>query len=203
MPPDHRLVRALATTDVAAAVPVIARAMCDNPLHAAAFGTDPDLRQVRLARMFEVALPTILRKGVVLGAFADAILIGIAGLVPPGRCRPSFKDKLALLPRIVPAIGRKDLARVVEWTRTWARYDLREPHWHLGPIAVDIERQRSGVGSLLMRECCARIDREHAVAYLETDRPASVAFYQRFGFETIRSLPVLDAPNWFMRRPAH
>jgi hypothetical protein len=51
-----------------------------------------------------------------------------------------------------------------------------------------------------MREYCARLDSARAVGYLETDKPANVTFYERFGFETIGSAPVLNTPNWFMRR---
>jgi hypothetical protein len=51
-----------------------------------------------------------------------------------------------------------------------------------------------------MSEYCARLDRARAVGYLETDKPTNVTFYERFGFETIGSAPVLNTPNWFMRR---
>jgi len=53
-----------------------------------------------------------------------------------------------------------------------------------------------------MTEYCARLDRVHATGYLETDKPSNVAFYERFGFETIGSAPVLETANWFMRRNA-
>ena len=40
------------------------------------------------------------------------------------------------------------------------------------------------------------------VAYLETDKPENVSFYQRFGFEVTEEAQVLGIPNWFMlRRP--
>jgi hypothetical protein len=54
-----------------------------------------------------------------------------------------------------------------------------------------------------MSEYCARLDRARAVGYLETDTPTNVTFYERFGFETIGSAPVLNTPNWFMRRAAY
>jgi hypothetical protein len=53
-----------------------------------------------------------------------------------------------------------------------------------------------------MQECCARLDRLHIAGYLETDKALNVRFYERFGFETIASAPVLDVPNWFMKRNA-
>jgi GNAT superfamily N-acetyltransferase len=174
--------------------------MRDNPLHIAALGDDPAARGIRLIRMFTVALPAILAKGVVLGAFDGGTLVGIAGMVPPGKCQASMKEKLSLLPRIVPAIGGGAFARVGRWMGTWAQHDPREPHWHLGPVAVDAHLQGRGIGGLLMTDYCARLDRFRAAGYLETDKPANVTFYERFGFETTGSVPVLNTPNWFMYR---
>ena len=196
------VIRELEAADLPPAVGIIARGMRDNPLHIAALGADAEARGARLTRMFTVALPMIVSKGIVLGASLDDTLIGIAGMVPPGRCQRSMKDKLTLLPRVFPAVGGGAFARIGRWMRTWAQHDLKEPHWHLGPVAVDAHLQGKGIGSLLMTEYCARLDRERAVGYLETDKAANVTFYERFGFETVGSAPVLNTPNWFMRRPA-
>ena len=194
------VVRELREADLPSAVGIVARGMRDNPLHIAALGDDADIRVDRLIQMFGAALPLIFAKGVLLGGFQDDTLVGIAGMVPPGKCQPSMKEKVTLLPRILPAIGGGAFARVGRWMGTWAQHDPAEPHWHLGPVAVDAHLQRRGIGSLLMREYCARLDRARAVGYLETDKPANVTFYERFGFETIGSAPVLNTPNWFMRR---
>lgn len=174
--------------------------MRDNPLHIAAFGEDVELRGRRLIRMFTVALPLIFSKGVVLGAFGEDTLAGIAGMVAPGHCQPSVTEKLTVMPRLVPAVGSRSLTRVGRWMAVWAQHDLRQPHWHLGPVAVDAHLQGTGIGTLLMKEYCARLDRAHVAGYLETDKASNVAFYEKFGFETITSAPVLNIPNWFMKR---
>lgn len=194
------IVRELTEADLPSAVGIVARGMRDNPLHVAAFGADADVRGNRLIRMFSVALPVIFSKGVLLGGFQGGTLVGIAGMVPPGKCQPSLTEKVTLVPRIFPAVGGSAFARVGRWMGTWAQHDPAEPHWHLGPVAVDAHLQRRGIGSLLMIESCARLDRARAVGYLETDKPTNVTFYERFGFETIGSAPVLNIPNWFMRR---
>ena len=194
------LVRGLEEGDLPSAVGIVARGMRDNPLHIAAFGTDAEQRGQRLIRMFTVALPLILAKGVVLGAFDGDTLVGIAGMIAPGQCQPSLAEKLAVMPRLVPAVGGGAFARIGKWTSTWARHDLPEPHWHLGPVAVDAHLQGTGIGTLLMTEYCARVDRAHVAGYLETDKAANVTFYERFGFQTIGSTPVLNTPNWFMKR---
>ncbi len=196
------LVRELNEADLPSAVGIVARGMRDNPLHIAALGSDTDTRGHRLIRMFTVALPLIFSKGVVLGAFDGATLVGIAGMVAPGQCQPSLAEKLALMPRMIPAVGGGAFARVGRWMGVWAQHDLKQPHWHLGPLAVDSHLQGSGIGTLLMKEYCARLDRAHATGYLETDKQPNVTFYERFGFETIGSTAVLNTPNWFMKRTA-
>jgi ribosomal protein S18 acetylase RimI-like enzyme len=195
-------VRELHEADLPSAVGIVARGMRDNPLHIAAFGEDVELRGQRLIRMFTVALPLIFSKGVVLGAFGEDTLAGIAGMVAPGHCQPSVAEKLTVMPRLVPAVGSRSLTRVGRWLAVWAQHDLRQPHWHLGPVAVDAHLQRTGIGTLLMKEYCARLDRAHVAGYLETDTATNVAFYEKFDFETITSAPVLNIPNWFMKRTA-
>jgi GNAT superfamily N-acetyltransferase len=196
------VVRELDEADLPSAVGIVARGMRDNPLHIAALGSDTETRGHRLIRMFTVALPLIFSKGIVLGAFDGATLVGIAGMVAPGRCQPSLAEKLALMPRMIPAVGGSAFARVGRWMGIWAQHDLKQPHWHLGPVAVDAHLQGSGIGTLLMKEYCARLDRAHAAGYLETDKPSNVTFYERFGFQTIGSAAVLNTPNWFMKRTA-
>jgi ribosomal protein S18 acetylase RimI-like enzyme len=195
-------VRELRPDDLAEAIAVVARGMRDNPLHVSALGYDSRTREQRLNRMFALALPMIFKKGVLLGACADHKLVGVAGMVPPGRCQPTFFENVTLLPRMIPAVGFSGFARAGRWLATWGKHDLPEPHWHLGPVAVDAHLQGQGIGTALMVEYCERLDHLAAVGYLETDKAKNVAFYEKFGFETVSEAPVLETPNWFMRRPA-
>ena len=51
-----------------------------------------------------------------------------------------------------------------------------------------------------MDRFCATVDAAGGVAYLETDKPENVGYYERFGFETVGEVDVLGVTNWFMRR---
>jgi len=195
-------VRELGRDRLSDAIAILSRGMRDNPLHVSALGYDTRTRAHRLNRMFALALPMILKKGVLLGAFVDNTLVGVAGMVPPGRCQPTLIENITLLPRMIPAIGFRAFARAGRWLATWGTHDLAEPHWHLGPVAVDAPFQGQGIGTALMEEYCARLDHLAAVGYLETDKAKNVAFYEKFGFRTVGEAPVLETPNWFMRRPA-
>src|SRR5215472_9006667 len=173
--------------------------MHDNPLDVRAFGGDAARRAHRMRRMFRIALPMIHRKGIVLGAFDGTVLVGIAASMPSTSCQPAVAEKLILAPRMLRAVGLVGFMRMLCWTQTWAARDDTQPHWHLGPVAVDADLQRRGIGSALMTEYCQRLDRARANAYLETDKAENTRFYTRFGFKIVGEGRVLKLPNWFMR----
>lgn len=77
-------------------------------------------------------------------------------------------------------------------------------HWHLPGIGVDPCRQGAGIGSLLLAHTLAEVDRDGAVAYLESSNPLNVVLYERFGFEVIAEIQAGDSPTiWPMLRPAN
>lgn len=131
----------------------------------------------------------------------DGEIVGLTGVAEPGTCQPTTTQRVRLLPAVA-GFGPRTAARVLAWTSAWARLDPAEPHVHLGPLAVDVTLQGRGIGSRIMAEHCRRLDVAHAVGYLETDKAENVAFYRKFGYEVIAEQPVLDVPNWFMRRSA-
>lgn len=197
-------VRELSAAETGRAAGVLARGMRDNPLHVQAFGPDPELREQTLTRMFQGVLPHYGPKGVILGAFSAATpetLVGVCGMVRPGRCQPGPGERLRLLPGLVAGSEAGGTARLLSWTGAWSRFDPPEPHWHLGPVGVERHLQGRGIGSALLRAFLARIAGERSAAYLETDKRENVRFYERFGFTVAIEAPVLGVPNWFMIRP--
>ncbi|MQA83924.1 MAG: GNAT family N-acetyltransferase [Streptosporangiales bacterium] len=192
-------VRDLRREEIPEAVVLIARGMRDNPLHLVAYGDDPERRvrcHARLIRgmfdVFSAQQPICATRG--------GTLVGVTGVAPPGACQPTATQRLRILPRVV-ALGPRSAGRTMTWTSAWARRDPDEPHVHLGPLAVDAHLQGQGIGSLIMREHCRRLDEADQVGYLETDKPENVHFYRRFGFEVLAEEAVIGVPNWFMRRP--
>lgn len=192
-------VRELGAGHLADAANVIGRGMRDNPLHVRAFGGDDDRRETVLARFFLPVLGQYLVKGAVLGAFDQGRLVGVCGMVQPGRCQPTIGEKLRLLPSVI-RVAPRSLIPILSWTREWARRDPGRAHWHLGPVAVDRDRQGRGIGTAMLAEFRRRVDAQGAVAYLETDKATNVTFYERHGFETSGQTSVIGVPNWFMIR---
>jgi ribosomal protein S18 acetylase RimI-like enzyme len=192
------IVRAYTPADHAEAVGVLARGMRDNPQHLAAFGDDPERRRRCLARLFDAMLRVTPQQPHC--AIADGVMVGVIGALPPGRCQPSMRERLRLFPAVA-ALGPSAARRVVSWTGRWADADIEEPHVHLGPVAVDLHLQGRGIGSRMMEAHCADVDAQGATAYLETDRPENVRFYERSGYEVIGEADVIGVHNWYMRRP--
>jgi ribosomal protein S18 acetylase RimI-like enzyme len=193
-------VRTLTRVEFGAAAPLVARSMRDNPVNVRAFGSDTERRERALAAFFRPVLQGARHRAVVLGAFRDGVLIGVAVTARPQRCQPTPFEKLGILPALLLQAPAGTTARVLGWTGEWARMDPHEAHWHLGPIAVDPAAQGQGVGGAMLRAICTLVDDGAELAYLETDKPENVRIYERFGFEVTAQSEVLGLANWFMSR---
>jgi len=82
-----------------------------------------------------------------------------------------------------------------------AKEHPREPHWYLALIGVDPAFQGSGVGTALLRPRLAACDETGVPAYLETQKPENVPYYERFGFK-VRTVVRHEGcpPLWTMWR---
>ena len=191
----------LNTVDISPVLSMVIASMRDNPQHIAAFGEDETIRQQRLSRLFGLMAtsPALQKHSVV--ALLDGRIVGVVGLAAPGECQPPASERLRMLPSLF-RLGFGPARRAMTWLGAWAKHDLPEPHWHVGPVAVAPDLQGQGIGSALMAQALEIVDAADGVAYLETDKDINVTFYQRQGFEVVAEDRVLDVPNWFMRRPA-
>lgn len=188
--------------EIDAVVAVFSRGMRDNPIHIAVYGPDPEVRRQKIERSFGSAARVLrLDQHMLVARNGDGAIVGACGMMPPGGCRPNLQQQLRLLPLILGS-GLSTALRTMRWLGAWTKADPDEPHWHVGPLAVDASLQGQGIGSRLMEVFCARMDEAGEDAYLETDKSINVTFYQRFGFEVVREQEVLGMPNWYMLRRA-
>ena len=195
-------IRILTPGELSAAAAVLARGMHDNPLHVKVFGAGPGHRARRLSRFLGHLAAHVQSNGDLLGAFVGGELVGVLGMMEPGRCRPAPMDMLRLAHAIMAGNSPATVLRIARWLSAWARNDPADPHWHIGPFAVSPAYRRRGIGRRLMMRCCARLDALAATAWLETDLASNAGFYETLGFVVTRHEPVLGVPNWFMLRPA-
>jgi ribosomal protein S18 acetylase RimI-like enzyme len=174
---------------------MLSRAFVTNPLHVAAFGAS----RLDRNRAFFLAGLAVMRGPTFVATDGDAI-VGLVHWVPSTHCQLSTTGKLQLVPTMIGGFGIRSTIKVASWLSAWATHDPKEPHVHLGPIGVDPKAQGQGIGRRLMEHYCDAVDRTSATGYLETDRPANVAFYRQFGFVTTEEITVLGVPNILMRR---
>jgi ribosomal protein S18 acetylase RimI-like enzyme len=190
-------VRELRRDELGFGAGVASRGLRDNPMTVAVLG-EPALRRERMTtRTYGSFLKHM--KHPPLAAWRDGYVVGVAGMAPPGTCQLSPMEVVRMLPATRPTRLR-DLTRTAHWLGEWEKKDPDRPHWHLGPVAVEGGMRGMGIGSRLMAAFVERMDGLGEAAYLETDKPENVRFYERFGFEVIDEELVLDTRNWFMLR---
>ncbi len=186
----------LSSDDAAAAARLATQALRDNPMYVAVYGRDPRRRERGLYVLNYSSL--VLGRAPHLCARQRGRLVGVLGLAPPGTPYPTLR---ALRPALLPFLrDLRSFARLSWQLNAWALHAPKEPYWHLGPVAVAPGLQGQGIGSRMMGALCAQLDASGESAYLETDKPENVTFYERFGFVVRDEAPVLGAATVFMYR---
>jgi ribosomal protein S18 acetylase RimI-like enzyme len=184
------------------AVELLARAFRDNPLNVAVIGSDDPERRLRAnAHGLRSLLPVAHAHGRVRALRTEgglaAVLIGVA----PG-AHPLPPAALAARLRCLLGQGLRVARRWAEVFETLAPLHPQGPHWYLGTLGVEPLQQGRGLGHRLLADWLAEVDRGPAGAYLETDRPENVAFYQRAGFVALGETRIFSVPVWRMYREA-
>ena len=202
MTPTHSLVlRLLRGDELEEAAQLVGRGMRDNPSNMTVFRVpDRERRSIAMGLFFVPVLKGIYRRGLILGAIRSNRLVGICGMARPGFCQPDVIEKIRVLPAAMIGNPITTPVRILNWVGEWARRDPSEPHWHLGPVAVEPILRGQGIGTAMLNAFCMVVDGTGAPAYLETDKRENVRLYQRFGFSIVESAEVLAVPNWFMLR---
>jgi len=163
------------------------------------------LRRRGLAIYWRAAVGALGERGLTLGVRReDGRLIGAAAFVRPG-CYPL--PAMAQLRQAGAAFWALVTrpAAIVAGTKYLLAIDQSHPHeplWYLQLLVVDPPAQRLGVGAALQEHVFRLADREQVPSYLETQKADNLAYYRRFGYETVDELhPVKKGPPlWTMRR---
>ena len=183
-----------AADQIAQAVGVTARALRDNP-STVAISSDP---QMRVELMYST-FAGMLAQGRVAGIVRGACVLGVAAANPPGYCVATMlPPEIRILD--TPSSDATDVERLLHMGSMLAAHDLLESHWHVGPVGVEPGFQGMGMGGAAMKLLCDEFDEEGRLAWLETDRPENLQFYNSLGFEVVEEIPLLTFRNWFMRR---
>jgi ribosomal protein S18 acetylase RimI-like enzyme len=186
----------LAPHELDCAAAVLGRGYRDTPLSVAIYSDDVERRLRSVERVMGRRIAAMEPPPLV--ARREGVIVGVCGLATPGACQLSTSERERAA---VPQGGASgSLVKLLEMAAEWDRHHPNEPHWHLGPVAVEPALQGNGIGGLMVERFCALVDADGGTAFLETDRPENVRFFERFGFVTAAEAEVIGVPNWFMRR---
>lgn len=193
-------VRAVTVEDNSEVSAVMARAFADDPLINWILPKE-SVRVPRMTKMMEVMVPRMLPLDNV-EMYTTADRAGLAQWQGPESWDVPARAMLPVMPRVVGILGLGAMSRYSKTMGALKKVHPKEPHWYLAGIGTDPPKQGTGVGSALVRHMLERCDAEKVPAYLETQKPRNVPWYERFGF---RVTGEIDLPGggphmWLMWR---
>ena len=183
------------------AAEVIVRSFHDDP-GAIHVEPDPDRRAdtVRPFFRFSARLAAAHGDGFVIGRPIAAVALISRQPVPTSQADPDVGAEALL--RAIPETARVRALAMVEEITGFHHELLGEPHWFVGFLATDPERQARGYGTRLLDEIHDIADQDRVPTWLTTFLARNVTFYEGRGYETVAERDYLDAFHvWAMRRP--
>lgn len=196
-------VRPMTRADVPAVAVATARAFEDDPLFAWIL-PDEATRVAKATALYRAMFKPFMKLDFVEMSTTSECS-GVAIWAGPEKWDPPSPAMLGAMPRILRAIGLGGVSKLMAAMNAMKEVHPKEPHWYLAGLATDPPYQRTGVGSALVNPVLERCDRERLGAYLETQKPENVPYYQRFGFRVTKEidLPKGGPRLWLMWRDAH
>lgn len=131
-------------------------------------------------------------------------MVGVALWVRPDGYPPPVRTQLRQSGGALRALAPRPAA-VRDGTKYLLALDKvhpRTPHWYLELLVVDPSVQRLGIGGLLQQAVLEEADRAGLPCHLETQNPANLPYYERYGYAVAEELsPVAGGPPlWTMWR---
>lgn len=189
-------VRLAGDADVEPAVRTLVKAFEDYPMTRA--GISPDGYLDRLAQYQRLFLSKIgLAQGKVwVTEDCSAVAVWTTPRTPSDVFAPLAGDFLE--------IAGERAAVAAQYEQAMGMFRPVSPVWFLAIAGVDPGRQGQGLGSAVIAPGLAAADEERSPAFLETQDPANVSFYESLGFEVLAELdlPHNGPKHWAMHRPA-
>lgn len=194
-------VEPLTGDELRSAVAATSRAFWPDPMFG--FFARDDVHEHRMLPHFiEAVMGDAHRHGEVDAVRRNGRVVGTASWLGPGGMPRGAWRELKVSARCAVALVRG--RNRVTGLRLLAKVDAahpHEPHWYLALLGVDPSCQRSGLGTLLLQKRLDAFDERGEAAYLETQKPDNVPYYERHGFVVRDTVSVSDSPPvWLMWR---
>jgi GNAT superfamily N-acetyltransferase len=173
-------VREATEADVDAAVDTLTQALVDYPMTRACL--DPDGYVDRLTQYHRLYLTGI---GLPHGrVWVTDDVSAVAIWLPPDLPADAFAPHAEAFQEL--AGSRAPIG--AEYAQAIGIFRPRDPVWLLALAAVRPDRQRRGLGPAVIAPGLAAADAAHSPAFVETQDPANVGFYESLGFTVIAEL---------------
>lgn len=118
----------------------------------------------------------------------------VAVWIPPGKPEMSDEEQTRLVARMRQLLAE----RAGELEDLFDRFDehhpARPPHYYLSLWGTHRDHAGRGLGTALIRDNLARIDREGMPAYVESSNPANLPRYEALGFRRTGELGPSGGP---------
>lgn len=183
------------------AIAVTSRAFWPDPLFGF-FARTPEQEKRLLPIFLGALLRDALGHGEVWGAIDKETILGSASWLPPGATpRSSLREMKIYLACARALVTGRNRRTGISLLNAVEHEHPSEPHWYLALLGVEPTHQGQGLGRLLLEPVLKRCDTEIEPAYLETQKPENLPFYERFGFRVLKEVSVPGSPPvWLMWR---
>ncbi|HEY0117657.1 MAG TPA: GNAT family N-acetyltransferase [Cellulomonas sp.] len=202
-PPD--VVIPLAKQHVPAAARVVATALANDPGYRLLLPDDAR-RVAELTALYRMTLADTVAHGRGLVTMLGPVVTGALATYPPGAypMTPARWARSGARLAGIAGLVRAQSVALIRFGRLVASAVPRDS-WYFQALGIRPDLQGTGRGTTLLRSALALVDAAGASSYLETNAPENVAYYERFGYASLRE-PVALAPDgpWIhaMLRPA-
>ena len=184
----------LARVHIPGAARVIASALTDDPGYR--FLLPDDTRRAgELTALYRITLADTVAHGCGFVTMLGSSITGVVAIYPPGAYPMTLKRcvRIAGWGVLLAARAREHLGGLMRLGRLTAP-GVPTHTWYVQAIGVLPDRQRSGLGTALLRAALGLVDQAGEESYLETTRPENVTYYARFGYALIHE-PIPIAPG--------
>lgn len=128
-------------------------------------------------------------------AYTTPDVAGVVFTLPPGHTKVSLWEYIQNGFLMAPIfLGLRNYRRSME-CEAFIEHAHKammgnRPHYYLWGLAVEPSRAAQGIGSALMQPVLSKADSGKLPIYLETHNEKNVRYYQRHGFELIKSAKI-------------
>ena len=135
-------------------------------------------------------------------ADSNGVVAGAAIWLGPGLKSFDFPwwRELFYTPLFLSIAGASGLRRAQDLGARLSACHPAVPHAHLQFLGVSGSAQGQGVGSAILKETLAPLDRSGTVGYLEASTERNVSLYARHGFEVTNEFALPGLHFWCMTR---